>query len=68
VILGLSGMFFEFARSELIGTGLVRRSVLLSIAGVLALLSAVYWAFNLTLFCAYQAHAYRRITTTRPWG
>jgi hypothetical protein len=64
----LTGLVSEYAKIIFVGGGFLRRTSLLGIAAILAVLSAGYWVFSLTMICACQAHAYRAITTTRPWG
>ncbi len=47
------------------GADLIRRTSLLGMAGVLAILTAGFFVVSSTLFCACQAHAFRAILSAR---
>lgn len=57
----LSGMFSSVAFVNFGGADLIRRLVLLAVAGLLACITAVYWVSTSVLFFACQAYAYRAI-------
>jgi hypothetical protein len=62
----LTGMFSSVAFVNFTNVDIVRRTSLLALAGLLAVVAAAYWVSTLVLFCACQAHAYRAISSTDP--
>lgn len=61
VVISLDGFLFDTAR-ERVGAGdLFRRTSVLAIAGLLAILSVSSWVLSWTVFCACQAYAFRAI-------
>ncbi|HEY5072928.1 MAG TPA: hypothetical protein VII63_12955 [Caulobacteraceae bacterium] len=69
IFFGLAGLLLGAVQNAVglpVGLDLVRRTVLLGLAGFLALLTAGFFVVSTTLFCACQAHAFRAIVATHP--
>ena len=67
-LFGVAGFLVELiveAVGAPVGADLLRRTSLLGLAGVLAIVTASFFVITSTLFCACQAHAFRAILEAR---